>query len=501
MGLFVSSTASIRRHGINGLFRRPPTVIAPVGNGVAAIVAQFAWGPDQVLTTPADTSDFLDKFAPDGMSHLTTGYLAVIGKAFPTLKVVRVLASGKAKAVATLTTSGPTTQLDLTLKYNGTAGNSCIATVSDASDGNANHCNITVSVTDARGTTSDVLVNVDNTATTFVSPDLSTCKLLGTIARHSTNVLRPLNGTYTFSGGLDGTITSAEYVGTPGSGNMGLALLETDKSISAVFTDDCGDALRSAVNTGLLAHAIYCGDRMAFLQGPKSQTVTTAKSDKAGFTASRWGYYCGQWGYVYDDVTGAQQYSPLASFAASVACQLSPSTGIAWKSSEVGDMLVNLIGVDMDWGQGVSDAEDAGILAAEMEESGGYRFEADCTMATPADPTLKLGTDTRMAIYIAASFARANRSYCDGPNVPFEQLGIVGGLQTFMDDLKKASENDPEHKPFVLDYSIDPLESVNTRSSLANGFFYIPLNYQTGPQMSHIVLSIQGGVGVTIRTA
>lgn len=501
MGLFVSSSSSIRRHGINGLFRRPPTVIAPVGNGVGAMVGQFAWGPDQALTVPTDVADFLDKFAPDGMSHLTSGYLAVLGKGFPTLKIVRVLASGKAKAAAALTSAGPITQLDLTLKYNGTAGNSCIATVSDASDGVGAHCNIAISVTDARGSTTDLLTNVDNTATTFVSPNLSSCKLIGTVARHSTNVLRPANGTYTFTGGLDGTITAAEYVGTPGAGNAGLALLETDKSISAVFSDDTGDSIRSAVNTGLLAHAIYCGDRMAFLQGPKGQTVTVAKADKVGFTASRWGYYCGQWAYVYDDVTGAQQYSPASSFAASMACQLSPSTGIAWKSSEAGDMLVNLIGVDMDWGQGVSDAEDAGILALEMEESGGYRFEADCTMATPADPTLKLGTDTRMAIYIAASFARASRSYCDGPNVPFDQIAIVGALQTFMDDLKAAANTDPEHKPFVLDYSIDPLASVNSQSSLANGFFFVPLNYQTGPQMSHIVLSIQGGVGVTIRTS
>ncbi|GEM_PF-1708264 len=500
MGLFVSSLSSIRRHGVNAIMRRPPTVIAPVGNGVAAIVGQFPWGPDQALTVPADEADFLDKFAPTGMSHLMSGYLAVLGKGFPTLKIVRVLASGKAKATAALV-NGASTELDVALKYNGTAGNAVIVTISDASDGVAAHCNIAVSVTDARGTTTDLFTNVDNTATVFSAPDCSQAKLTGSIARHGSNVLRPTNASVTCTGGLDGTITSAEYVGTPGAGNLGMALLETDKSISAVFTDDCGDTLRSAVNTGLLAHAISCGNRMAFLQGPKSQTVTAAKADKAGYTASRWGYYCGQWAYVYDDVTGAQQYSPLASFAASMACQLSPSTGIAWKSTEAGDMLANVIGIDMDWGQGVSDAEDAGILAAEMEDSGGYRFEADCTMATPADPTLKLGTDTRMAIYIASSFARATRSYCDGPNVPFDQIAIVGGLQAFMDDLKKAANVDPEHIPFVLDYNIDPLSSVNSKSSLANGFFMVPLNYQTGPQMSHIVLSIQGGVGVTIRSA
>ncbi len=500
MGLFVSSLSSIRRHGVNGIFRRPPTVIAPVGNGVAAMVGQFPWGPDQALTVPSDVGDFIDTFAPAGMSHLASGYLAVLGKGFPTLKIVRVLASGKAKATAALPASA-VTQLTVTLKYNGTAGNSVIVTVADASDGVAGHCNISVTVTDARGSTTDLFTNVDNTATTFAPPDCSQAKLTGSIARNGANVLRPTNGSVTCTSGADGTITAAEYVGTPGAGNLGMALLETDKSISAVFTDDPGDSIRTAVNTGLLAHAVYCTNRMAFLQGPKGQTVTAAKADKAGYTASRWGYYCGQWAYVYDDVTGAQQYSPLASFAASMACQLSPSTGIAWKASEAGDMLANIIGIDMDWGQGVSDAEDAGILAAEMEESGGYRFESDCTMATPADPTLKLGTDTRMAIYIAASFARATRSYCDGPNVPFEQAGIVGALQVFMDGLKAAANSDPEHTPFVLDYNIDPLASVNSRSSLANGFFLVPLNYQTGPQMSHIVLSLQGGVGVTIRTA
>ena len=498
MTVWITSLAAARRHGVYAISRTPPKMLKPAGTGVAAIVGQFPWGPDTAVTTPTDAADFVGKFAPPGFSHTGSGYLGVLGKAFPTLRVVRAVGSAAAASTFLLVGAGAVLQLTLTLKYKGVAGNSVVVTVGTASDAVAAHCNITVSITGASGTTTETYANVDNTATNFVQPDLSASLLVGSIVRNGSNVLRPTSGTYTSSNGVEGTITSAEYVGTPGTGNKGLALLEGDKSVRHVFVDDCGSSLRAAVNAGVVAHTILCGDRLGYINGDSGLTAAQVITDVGTYTRSDRVVYVAPWAYIYDDVTGAEQLVPPSPFAASVCCQVSPSTSPAWKDGEVGGMLAAITRLETDYGASIADLTDAGVMALEHETDGSYRFEAGVVTYAITDPSKKNITRTRIGDYIALSFIDSVRSMVDAPNVDINQLSLVGALESLLDDLVANQLHDPNHNPYIKAYSISPLASVNSAGSLAAGNFIIPVEVQCGANMEHIFLSIMFGETVTV---
>ncbi len=106
MPVFITSSSVARRPDVYAIERTPPATIRATGSSVAALVEQFPWGPPQTVFTPSDYKNLLDTFAPAGMSHLGSGYLSLIKKGFPTIKVVRVLGSTAVKAFATLLTAG-----------------------------------------------------------------------------------------------------------------------------------------------------------------------------------------------------------------------------------------------------------------------------------------------------------------------------------------------------------------------------------------------------------
>ena len=492
-GLFATSKVQ-RRHGAYCLNVRGTPVFTPKGTGVAAIVAQFPWGPSEQLISPAGTKDRLDMFCPAGMDHLSTGYLAISNKAWPTLKVVRACASTAATATCLLV-DGATTIVTVAAKYPGSAINTvgtCV--VSDASDGNVNHFNLLVSVTGDSGSTTDVFKNLDATASTMTVSELGQALLVGGFT--VTNTGRPDNGTYTFSGGTSPAVASADYVGTAGTGNRGLALLENDKTINHVFVDDCGNSLRSAVNAGVQAHAILMGDRIGYINGNSGQTAANVLLDKANYTNSHV-VYVDPWVYVLDDVTGAKHLVPGSPFAASVASQLVTSTAISWKGSEVRSMLSGIVGVEYNRGDATGDNTENGICTVIQEGDGGFTFEADVTCAYPIDPTEGYLTDVRFKILVAKTFVENTRESIDAPLVGPVTQPILDALSGMMDTFVANSKNtDAVHLDQCKDYAISDLHAENSAADLAAGRFTIPLQIQESSSLRWLFLALQAGEAV-----
>ena len=519
MSVWISSKTNARRHGVYAIARTPPKMIQAIGTGVVAMVGQFPWGPPNQLVTPLGTKELIDMFAPAGMDHLSTGYLSLIGKGFPSLRIVRVLGSGALPAKCVIrdkTTNQPL--ITLKAKYPGEAGNNLICTIGPVSATSTDKAELVISVTGASGTTSDVFrINQKTTLPTpaEVQSWLATALLLGDFELSpsfdpETADMGP--GSFLFEGGTDGNLTAADYVGTPGTGDRGLALLENDRSIRQVFVDDCGDSFRSAVNAGIRLHVELMGDRIGFINGdagmelggvfeggPGGKQLVGVLGDVERFRSERI-VYVDPWCFIYDDVTGAEQLVPPAGFAAAVAAQLSPSTSLAWKDSEVGAMLSGIVRLHSNRGLGIADMTDSGIMALIREDEGGHRFEAGVLTIAPSDPSKRSITRTRMGDYIAISFAKSARSMVDAPNVQANQVVLVGMLQAFMDGLLAARESDPAHQPFVDAYEITDLSAVNTQQELAEGNFTIPLNVRIGSSMERIFLSIMHGETVTVRT-
>lgn len=500
MALFITTKAEALRHDVYAIEKLSAAVITPTGFGVAALVEQFPWGPSQTLFTPTSRANLLNTIAPPGMSRTGPGYLSVIRKAFPTLKVLRVLGPTAVKASAVINKTGPTALITVELKYPGTAGNSVVVTTSAASDGDSNHFNLTVSVTGTSGVTSETLHNYNvsgvGTTTVLTTAEKARLRLIGNITHNSTGV--PIIGSTTCSGGTDGTITSAEYVGTAGTADKGLAKLEGDKTIDHFFTADPGNSLRAAVNAGINAHADLLTDRVGYINGNSAQTAAGAQSDVASYRSQRV-VYCDPWCYILDDVDGTQRLVPSGPFFGSVASRLPPSTSIAWKHDLVGTMLGGIDDLEADRGDLAAQNTAAGIATLIREETGGFRIEAGVTTIAPSNPLKKNLTRTRTGIYIARSIKQSLRPMTDQPNLPVYQQDIVNAVTTFMERLKKnAQREDAAFLPHVLDYGIGDLGAENPQEDLDAGDFTVPLDAKTSSAMERIFLNINYGETVQV---
>lgn len=500
--VWITSISNTSAHGVFAIDTPPPAQIQPTGTGVVGLVGRFPWGPDATLHESTSIGETKALFAPPGMDRLATGYLALLSKAFPGLRVVRAVGSTAAKATCALTASGPVTKMTLTAKYKGTAGNSLVATVSDASDGDANHFDLAVTVTGASGTTTDIIKNINISGTgadDFPSTDAEIAQLALVGAFAKTAAGRPENGDYTFSGGVTGTIDAAAYVGTAGSPDKGISLFEGDKSIRHVTVDDTGNSARAAVNAGLEAHALLMGNRVAYINGDSgTAAVADVRTDAADYSSTTRVVYADPWVYIYDDTTGSKQLVPGGPFQASVAAQLAPSTSIAWKSLEVQAMLSGIVGLEYNRGTAAGGNTNAGVATFIREESGGYTIEAGVLTCAPASPAKKNLTRTRIGDYIAVSLARSLRENVDAPNVAATWDLIIPPTVAFLEGLKRNATTDPAHLPHIVDYELGAIPTANTRAGIQRGELLLPLKVETSAAIEKLVFLFQFGETVTV---
>lgn len=498
--LIVTSTSQATRHGVYGIEREPPATIRAQGVAVTGICEQFPWGPADTVTEVTDMRSFIDTFAPPGMSHTGAGYMAVMGKAWPSLKVVRaVAASGTVAASCTINKTGPTALFVLTLKYVGTAGNSVTATTSAATDGDANHFNLAVTVTGASGTTTDKFenINLSGVGSDSFPTDFTNTKLLGAFSKSSAGV--PLMGTTSFTSGADGSIAAADYVGTQGLANKGIALFEGDRTIDSVITGDPGNSFRATVNAGLMAHADYMTDRVAFISGNSGLTLAGAQTDVASYRSLRC-VYADCWAYVKDDVDGTERLVSPAVFAASLAANLSPSTSFSWKSSVAKKFLAKISRLETNRGDGAYSNELAGICTLQAEPLGGYSFEAAVVTAAPTTPAKRKYKRTRMTHYIAKAIVSSLREYTDSPNVPVNQQDEVSAVSDFLETLKGNAKTNPNALPHIVDFAIRPLADFNSQVSIDGGEFTIPCDIKLSSDQERIFVSMKIGESVTVES-
>ncbi len=503
MSIFVSSTSQAHRHGAYAIERTPPASIVAAGASVVALVGQFPWGPDSAtdpIYLASGPADRADTFAPAGMSRTGSGYLSMIKKGFSSLRVIRVLGSAAAYATATLAASGPTTILTVRAKYKGAAGNLLQAVVSAASDGVSNHFNLKVSVTGASGYTEDLIENLDFSDDSALPViDYSKLRLIGALTFAAEG--RPVNATYNFTSGADGTIDAGRYVGTAGTGNYGIAKLEGDHEVSHVIVDDPGNTLRAAVNAGLIAHCIARGDRSCYISGNSGLSAAAVITELANYSSDRC-MYVPNWVYQYDE-SGTLRLIPGTSYAASANSQLSVTTSLAWKNSEVQAMLQGIVSLETDYGDAVADITKAGGCCLIKERRGGHTFESDNTTITRADPARRKNKRRKALDYIARSFVDSTRGSVDAPNVFANRNDLRIAVDNFMSTMKNNQKLDPNHLPHVLNYELQPDSSANDATSIGAGEYHVPLAVDLSPDIEKLFLSVLASItgSVTVQEA
>lgn len=496
--LFATTLATQTRHGVFAIERKPPPVIQAQGTGVVAIVGQFPWGPVGSVYEPADIGDALKHMGPPGFDHTGSAYLAMTGKAFPSLRLVRIVGASPVNAFKALVDAVPATICTVTSKYPGASGNSITWTIADASDAVAGHFKLTLSITGASGTTTEVVDNINFSGTgTDSTFDFTNSVLFGTLTKAISG--RPVNGSGSLAGGTSSAIVAADYVGTAGTADKGMALLEGWPDVRHVVTDDPGNTIRAAVNAGLLAHVEFCGDRIGYTNGPSAQTAADARTNAATMQSKQL-VYADPWVYVRDSVDGTKRLVPPGPFAASVASQLSPSTSMAWKDSEVRSMLKGIVDLEAFRGDSAGGNTTAGVCTLVKMTSGGFAFESAVVTNYPVDATTGNLTRTRMAIYIVKAMVNSLGTFVDAPNVLANQEPIKMAVEDFLGGLKAAANSDPNHTPHIKDYAVAPISASNTDADVQAGNFTVAADVQTSAAMSRIGLSVSIGESVKIAS-
>jgi hypothetical protein len=503
MSLFVTSKSSATRHGVFAIKATPPSQIRATGTSRVAIVGSFPWGPKDTLMQPASLAELKQLVAPRGFTRTGYAYLALLCMAFPDIVAVRALGSTASKASKSISDVVPTAIITVTAKYEGTGINSAVITVAAATDGNANHFNLSVSISSASGDTTDLCENVNYSGTgadsVFTAADIARLQLIAPPTKLAAG--RPLNGTYAFTtAGTDGTINAAAYVGTAGSGDKGIAILETDPNVRHVFCDYPGSGAIAAVDAGLLAHQALMGDRCVYVNGVPAQSASAVQADVASYRGAGVAYV-DPWAYVYDDTTQAEQLVPPAVFAAGLAAQLAPSTSIAWKAAEVQRALGAIVRLETPRGMAAATNSALGITTLVAGPKGGFVFEASPNTISVTDPTQAELTTTRMDQYIAESFVTSVYGRVDAPNVASNRDDLAMALEGFMSTLKANAGRDPDHNVHVINYQILPLDSANTPQDFAAGDVSIPLSVQYSNGMKRIFLILKSGTAPLTVTA
>jgi len=503
MPLFTTSVSSITRPGIYLAPIKPPAVIRAQGSGVGAMICQTPWGPPGVLYAPTSDGDRNLTYAPPGFNRLAPGVLAMIEKGWNNLlKVARVLSGTAAPATCTASNAVPTALLTTTAKYPGADGNSLIQTIGLAGDGNVNHFRLTLSISGASGTTSEVYDNgnISGVGADFLWPtQLLSSRLAGSFTKLATGV--PIASSASFTSGTNGTaVASLDYVGVPTTANAGIALLEGDSTIRQFCTDDCGVGLRTAVTAGTAAHASLMGDRVAFINGVSGMTTGAAAVTDAANNQGVNVCYGDPWCNEYDDVAGALQLVSPAPFLMSMAMQLPPSLRLGWRDTSVMNMLQGIVSLQFNRGQQAAANTQGGVTTIEMEPTGagGFCVELDVVTAAPLDSTQADLPRTRMGIYVGTAVQSSLRSYTNGPNVPLTQQQIVTAFTEFMDTLVLNKEENPFTLPYLLGYKMGNIAAVNTPNQQAAGAFLVPVQFQTDTGMQDVIFEVQYGPSVSV---
>ncbi len=113
-------------------------------------------------------------------------------------------------------------------------------------------------------------------------------------------------------------------------------------------------------------------------------------------------------------------------------------------------------------------------------------------------PEVNVEDGKAMGVYIADAFQSSIRGSVDAPNVPRNQDDLVMALDTLLSGLKRARNLDPNHTPFINDYSIASVGASNTEAEIQGGTFTLAVDVQTGSAMERIFLSINFGETVTV---
>jgi len=486
--LFVDSVETQEAPGAYVVELAPPRVIEGLVSGFIGYVFQGEWGPVNALTEPATTPEFLSMYFPAGSPHTSEGYKGLMRRKRMPLRPVRI---ANAALSASVTAAAGTGTYTATAKYPGALGNSIALTWLAASDGDAAHRDLLVTLSNATtGSTTERVRNI----VMNVSPDLSSSVLLASLTFAAADALPAASTTATLAAGSNGGAVTATHYETA------LALLALRNDILVVVTDNPGDAIRAAVNDALVAHVNSKRDRIGVIQTTaQNETWANVKAYVNAHSPSVRSdrvIPCGAWVETLDD-SGASVTTPFSTFVASALANLEPQQSHArWEDlatqyySAVAGIVAPFDTNDDDLR---GDATRSGILLPIRLDTGAYAALHDRTSSLTSGK--RFITTRRIKDFLARSIRTNIQGFVNGINWRGQHIKIKALVDAFMVRQGPTVRRD---EPRVVASSTD-IVGANTPASVALGNFNVALDAQTPTVMEKIGLLFNVGETVTVR--
>lgn len=494
----ISSLAEAYGRGIYISFVKAIKAVRGLGTGRSVIVGQFPWGPLNTITDFDTPGEFRRKFAPDGTDRTGSGYNCVVNFPWTDLRIVRVLGATPVRATINMQKTGPANCVAVTALYYGATGNSIVCTVADASNAVANSFDLTITLTNSTTgkSTVEVYRNVDSTQTGAAywtnltqgsNPNPS--RLVDGLVKSASG--RPVNGNYALASGSDGSaIVSGDYLGTPGSADKGVALLESDPNVNFFFCDEVPSGILSTVNTGIKAHAVLMNDRrIGIVTGAAGESAATAKTNAAALASATTAYVFPH-GKVRDEDavsdTATKITIPLPAALAALASLMQPHLSPAYKNKDFTKALSNILELDVSntSASALDSLERAGVIAFEANSDGVF---------SPYDSIMSDGAtylwEQRMKRWIPFSIATALEEYRNGPNdteTQEDERTIVG---SFLAQLVGNKQRDHIFLPSISDGGLLPSDATNSAADIAAGDYTIGYQATLIAEQKRIILS------------
>lgn len=452
----------------------PPASISGVQSNIAILVGQFERGP-ATLEEPGSTGNLLEQYGPT----LTTGKRALANKRFARLKIVRVIASDAVAATLTVDDGATTDILKFDAKDKGAYGNN-LQVLIEASSGTGKK--YTFSDTTAGSIIADEvydgIVVTDIDSSTFAGSKLINVTVLDTSAEPADQVATAL------ASGAEGTIADTDY-------ETAIAAAAEEGAGNFLFLDDY-NATRSGY---LKVHAAATQDKMVLICGGEDDAVSAAITDVDNYRDTD-GRIIYAYPYVQTTIAGAKSFENPCSFYASLLSQTSPHIDPAFAGNAgflAGIEKLKLTLSRADYIQ----MKEAGISAFEIDRNIGPKVKSGIVTQIVNSSKVMIHR-RRMADYLTDSTAQFLVNYQNAVNSSSNRAEVKGAMLDFIRDQEIAGILPGDDEVQTGSAKLVDTESLNTDSSIAQGFFKILWKQRIFSSMRFIVLQAEIGESVVV---
>jgi len=284
--------------------------------------------------------------------------------------------------------------------------------------------------------------------------------------------------------GAEGTVADTDY-------ETAIALAAVEKSGNVIFLD----AYTDARNVYLKTHVAATTDKIAVLGGSSTQTFAEWLADLDNYrdTDGRMVY---PFGWVETLISGVLTYTSPTAWLASIFSQTTPYKSLS--AVENASMLAAVTSLKnpLTRAQQVQ-ADAAGGLTLEFDEDFGYLVK-NAVVTQIANSQKVTILRRRMTDFLTSSVGTYLKNYSNAVNSVENRVAVKGAILDFVNRLEVDGILPKDSDVQGGTAKLVDVESLNTNSSIGQGFFKISWKQRIYSSMRYIVLSVEVGTSVVV---